>query len=194
MRVDRKSTRLNSSHANISYAVFCLKKKTNEQATITDTTHERTIHSALRLAAHGASVGVSARGAGGRAVAGGYARRCLFFFLMIRRPPRSTLFPYTTLFRSGDLLRGFWGAVRPGDVFYGYRVVNLLEYLRQRTWALDLVPARDLDLRTVYGHDTFDTAALRSSAGDAQYRSAGALAYLLVLPGNRPGAKRGRVP
>src|SRR3712207_8076851 len=30
-RVDRKSTRLNSSHANISYAVFCLKKKKNTQ-------------------------------------------------------------------------------------------------------------------------------------------------------------------
>src|SRR5256886_9798698 len=29
----------------------------------------------------------------------------LFFFLMIRRPPRSTLFPYTTLFRSGI---GIW--------------------------------------------------------------------------------------
>src|SRR3712207_7595670 len=28
--VDRKSTRLNSSHANISYAVFCLKKKKNK--------------------------------------------------------------------------------------------------------------------------------------------------------------------
>src|SRR5258707_10940252 len=28
---DRKSTRLNSSHANISYAVFCLKKKKNGQ-------------------------------------------------------------------------------------------------------------------------------------------------------------------
>src|SRR3712207_8043532 len=27
LRPDRKSTRLNSSHANISYAVFCLKKK-----------------------------------------------------------------------------------------------------------------------------------------------------------------------
>src|SRR3712207_8547992 len=27
---DRKSTRLNSSHANISYAVFCLKKKTRQ--------------------------------------------------------------------------------------------------------------------------------------------------------------------
>src|SRR3712207_7762005 len=29
--LDRKSTRLNSSHANISYAVFCLKKKTRSQ-------------------------------------------------------------------------------------------------------------------------------------------------------------------
>src|SRR3712207_8955298 len=28
LSIDRKSTRLNSSHANISYAVFCLKKKT----------------------------------------------------------------------------------------------------------------------------------------------------------------------
>src|SRR5260370_11507168 len=27
---------------------------------------------------------------------------CFFFFLMIRRPPRSTLFPYTTLFRSSS--------------------------------------------------------------------------------------------
>src|SRR5258708_36352486 len=31
-------------------------------------------------------------------------RISLFFFLMIRRPPRSTLFPYTTLFRSQVLL------------------------------------------------------------------------------------------
>src|SRR3712207_7580532 len=30
--VDRKSTRLNSSHANISYAVFCLKKKKYTQS------------------------------------------------------------------------------------------------------------------------------------------------------------------
>src|SRR3712207_8866812 len=29
--LDRKSTRLNSSHANISYAVFCLKKKKNRK-------------------------------------------------------------------------------------------------------------------------------------------------------------------
>src|SRR3712207_7574993 len=31
LTLDRKSTRLNSSHANISYAVFCLKKKKNHQ-------------------------------------------------------------------------------------------------------------------------------------------------------------------
>src|SRR5687768_17827898 len=30
-RIDRKSTRLNSSHGYISYAVFCLKKKINKQ-------------------------------------------------------------------------------------------------------------------------------------------------------------------
>src|SRR2546422_8053155 len=37
--LDRKSTRLNSSHGYISYAVFCLKKKKNKEAT---TTHANT--------------------------------------------------------------------------------------------------------------------------------------------------------
>src|ERR1017187_10662300 len=37
---------------------------------------------------------------------------CFFFFLMIRRPPRSTLFPYTTLFRS-------IAAIRPGGARRG---------------------------------------------------------------------------
>src|ERR1035438_10570591 len=32
--IDRKSTRLNSSHLGISYAVFCLKKKNNNQRTV----------------------------------------------------------------------------------------------------------------------------------------------------------------
>src|SRR3712207_7724862 len=35
-----------------------------------------------------------------------------FFFLMIRRPPRSTLFPYTTLFRSRQAARGVAAARR----------------------------------------------------------------------------------
>src|SRR5256885_10700010 len=37
-----------------------------------------------------------------------------FFFLMIRRPPRSTLFPYTTLFRSCQILFGAALAVLAG--------------------------------------------------------------------------------
>src|SRR2546430_13615047 len=43
-RTDRKSTRLNSSHSQISYAVFCLKKKKNNKEThlylYTHTTHQ----------------------------------------------------------------------------------------------------------------------------------------------------------
>src|SRR5438132_6520685 len=47
----------------------------------------------------------------------------LFFFLLIRRPPRSTLFPYTTLFRSRNrctqwrraLAANHLGDLRPGD-------------------------------------------------------------------------------
>src|SRR3712207_7296942 len=39
-QLDRKSTRLNSSHANISYAVFCLKKKKNKYITTSVTKHQ----------------------------------------------------------------------------------------------------------------------------------------------------------
>src|SRR5258708_24697565 len=41
-----------------------------------------------------------------------------FFFLMIRRPPRSTLFPYTTLFRSQDFVTEVSGALA------GLRVID----------------------------------------------------------------------
>src|SRR2546430_3319770 len=37
--VDRKSTRLNSSHSQISYAVFCLKKKKSERSCLTILTY-----------------------------------------------------------------------------------------------------------------------------------------------------------
>src|SRR3954464_9231129 len=101
-RSDRKSTRLNSSHTIISYAVFCLKKK----------------HANDTLG-HTAGDAVRGRLA---AVLGRVGRACdaptrfgfvffndtatteiyplsytTLFRSMIRRPPRSTLFPYTTL-------------------------------------------------------------------------------------------------
>src|SRR3954465_11214050 len=72
--IDRKSTRLNSSHTIISYAVFCLKKKINQRRNTLSLTHATR---PLTLVYYS-----------------------IFFFLMIRRPPRSPLFPYTTLFRS----------------------------------------------------------------------------------------------
>src|SRR2546427_466494 len=58
--LDRKTTRLNSSHSQTSYDTFSFKKLSDPP------------HGPLPF----------------------------IFFLMIRRPPRSTLFPYTTLFRS----------------------------------------------------------------------------------------------
>src|SRR2546427_12339920 len=47
------------------------------------------------------------------------SRTCLcgaFFFLMIRRPPRSTLFPYTTLFRSASESAGIFSSTAPPRV------------------------------------------------------------------------------
>src|SRR2546430_13739236 len=41
--LDRKSTRLNSSHSQISYAVFCLKKKTNIDVSHADPTSESVV-------------------------------------------------------------------------------------------------------------------------------------------------------
>src|SRR5260221_3972757 len=46
----------------------------------------------------------------------------LFFFLMIRRPPRSTLFPYTTLFRSEFNSKTFY--VRPARLAQCERTPN----------------------------------------------------------------------
>src|SRR5574344_773681 len=101
--IDRKSTRLNSSHQIISYAVFCLKKKKKAMAVITTliadqvkAPHERASSLPCPTPTHPYfclvlflpfSLPIS----------------LFFFFLMIRRPPRSTLFPYTTLFRSNTL-------------------------------------------------------------------------------------------
>src|SRR2546422_7184939 len=45
---DRKSTRLNSSHGYISYAVFCLKKKKHYTATAISTTSSRTARAGRR--------------------------------------------------------------------------------------------------------------------------------------------------
>src|SRR3989475_11485544 len=51
----------------------------------------------------------------------GAHRTLYFFFLMIRRPPRSTLFPYTTLFRSEAIAQKEGIAVTDADLEYECR-------------------------------------------------------------------------
>src|SRR5215469_8646668 len=75
---DRKSTRLNSSHVENSYAVFCLTKKNIFRTRRLYHLNHPNFLQSLDVA---------------------YDSLQRLFFLMIRRPPRSTLFPYTTLFR-----------------------------------------------------------------------------------------------
>src|SRR3982751_972264 len=94
-RRDRKSTRLNSSHDQISYAVFCLKinkliiaswQRRETAVLVSRAMNVQPVRGwALLEELFHDLIGVP------------------FFFLMIRRPPRSTLFPYTTLFRSEEV-------------------------------------------------------------------------------------------
>src|SRR6266436_1358489 len=84
-RRDRKSTRLNSSHGYISYAVFCLKKKKTEllAEAATVLTLDFTIDDMMNIIHAHPTV----------------CEAMWFVFSSIRRPQISTLFPYTTLFR-----------------------------------------------------------------------------------------------
>src|SRR6266536_1193228 len=90
---DRKSTRLNSSHEWISYAVFCLKKKKLLMLMAL-----KLDLSVIALICVILLIGI-VKNNGIMMVDFAITADRLFFFLMIRRPPRSTLFPYTTLFR-----------------------------------------------------------------------------------------------
>src|SRR5258708_5795841 len=132
-RGDRKSKRLNSSHQIISYAVFCLKKKTRAVDFLAHISGHATEFQGAQIFERNECGGTPL--AVDRAVLEemevvapllGHETQEAFkddpafhdtgpwenglhvlfesgidvFFLMIRRPPRSTLFPYTTLFRS----------------------------------------------------------------------------------------------
>src|SRR5215469_18367203 len=59
-----------------------------------------------------------------------------FFFLMIRRPPRSTLFPYTTLFRSHPA-HIYYYTYLTGNISHGARKMFLVAV---RNWTAGWVP------------------------------------------------------
>src|ERR1043166_3735952 len=94
-RSEEHTSELQSRFGN-SYAVFCLKKKKTPPGA-GDAPSSPPWPTANAAPASSAT-GRWYRWPGG--VACVRLVRCVFFFLMIRRPPRSTLFPYTTLFRS----------------------------------------------------------------------------------------------
>src|SRR6202045_2978179 len=98
-RRDRKSTRLNSSHVAISYAVFCLKKKKHksELQSRGPTVHRVILHKDTETTD---TSFVSLHKSRSVDLFHLFPHVfCFFFFLIIRRPPKSTLFPHTPPFR-----------------------------------------------------------------------------------------------
>src|SRR5262249_53190022 len=67
-----------------------------------------------------------------------------FFFLMIRRPPRSTLFPYTTLFRSRRSKKTSWAPTS-----FPRRTVRHLRAARRTCGRNDLRPTRKSKRRSI---------------------------------------------
>src|SRR2546425_5098497 len=89
-----------------------------------------------------------------------------FFFLMIRRPPRSTLFPYTTLFRSDDV-----GSLEDG----GQVGLDDVELLEREV----VVVARDLEV-------------LRSEEHTSELQSLAYLVCRLLLEKKKTHSRWGR--
>src|SRR3712207_9108500 len=94
-----------------------------------------------------------------------------FFFLMIRRPPRSTLFPYTTLFRS---VQEHLGATVRAAADH----VAALQVVLHRQ-ALPLAPARRLKLHVA--GDEVDPAGHRSEEHTSELQSRQYLVCRLLL-------------
>src|SRR5471030_2513658 len=97
---------------------------------------------------------------------------CFFFFLMIRRPPRSTLFPYTTLFRSHHplgiipvaILMG--GISASGGLLRSEEHTSELQSLRQLVCRLLLEKRK----RTLHRSDRTDSRHHAGRRGDPVLR------------------------
>src|SRR3954465_12794046 len=90
--LDRKSTRLNSSHTIISYAVFCLQKKILSHRPACEIPRDPP-HTDPILAPQGADGGEPGARRGRRDAGRRSWRDRLFFFFNARGPPDSSLFP-----------------------------------------------------------------------------------------------------
>src|SRR5258705_10014842 len=92
-----------------------------------------------------------------------------FFFLMIRRPPRSTLFPYTTLFRS-DRARN----LNRGDRIRTCDLVVPNHALRSEEHTSELQSLRHLVCRLLLEKKKINTIrSFRGPSGSASYQRTG---------------------
>src|SRR3989454_8373087 len=94
----------------------------------------------------------------------------MFFFLMIRRPPRSTLFPYTTLFRSLALPFGTFGALAAvwlrdftNDVYFQIGLVTLLGLAAKNAILI-------VEYAVLKHHEGLSTAAAALEAARLRFR------------------------
>src|SRR3712207_8205197 len=102
------------------------------------------------------------------------------FFLMIRPPPRSTLFPYTTLFRSEINI----GRTRPeplARMVVRERLLDILEHLRSFRTALDRKSTRLNSSHANISYAVFCLKKNRSFAGCDRRSQAPASALTSVL-------------
>src|SRR2546429_5378600 len=92
-----------------------------------------------------------------------------FFFLMIRRPPRSTLFPYTTLFRSASSVSGLAVSGSYGLFFV---LVNLKDF--HQLGELQNFPDRLIDrkstrLNSSHGYISYAVFCLKKKTHEPDY-------------------------
>src|SRR5256886_12309090 len=102
---------------------------------------------------------------------------------MIRRPPRSTLFPYTTLFRSPALRKGRdfrWHPIADPQTFF--------EFARHRRQPVGQPFGSRLMQETVAGKRIGTTARLRSEEHTSELQSQSNLVCRLLLEKNTTGA------
>src|ERR1051325_1926088 len=99
MRSEEHTSELQSPYV-ISYAVFCLKKKHRSTASAVGASKHCGVMHVRDCASRQVLSASSVRQPAPQAKLSNATFCTIFFFLMIRRPPRSPLFPYTTLSRS----------------------------------------------------------------------------------------------
>src|SRR3989442_6488560 len=91
-----------------------------------------------------------------------------FFFLMIRRPPRSTLFPYTTLFRSQEFLTGTRDAPEPERVLATVLFTDIVDSTRTASELGDQRDRKSTRLNSSHVRISYAVFCLENNTNDIE--------------------------